>query len=150
MSTNEPELSEEELRAAYEEEIRRIRVEHVLLENVVTLINLGMRRTGLIEGTEIERDPVQVQIAIESVRSLMGVLEQIAGDEIESIKQALSQLQMAFVQMGGATGAPAGAPVDESATGAVPPQGVQGTQSGDPSTGPGPAQRSGRLWIPGQ
>ena len=32
--------SEEELRA-YEEEIRRIRVEHILFDNIVTLVNLG-------------------------------------------------------------------------------------------------------------
>ena len=36
--------TEEELRAAYEAEIKKIRVEHVLLEHVVTLVNLGMRR----------------------------------------------------------------------------------------------------------
>ena len=49
MSTGEqrPEPTEEELRAAYEEQIKQIRVEHVVLEHVVTLVNLGMRRTGL-------------------------------------------------------------------------------------------------------
>ena len=42
---NGPEqLSEEQLRAAYEQEIKRVRVDQVLLENVVTVINLGMRR----------------------------------------------------------------------------------------------------------
>ena len=49
--------TEEELRAAYEAQIKQIRVEQVLLENVVTLVNLGMRRTGLAPGTEEERDP---------------------------------------------------------------------------------------------
>ena len=53
-STRQP--TEEELRAAYEEEIKRIRVEQVLLENIVTLVNLGMRRTGMVAGTEPERD----------------------------------------------------------------------------------------------
>ena len=38
--------SEEELRAAYEAELKKIRVEHVLLEQIVTMINLGMRRTA--------------------------------------------------------------------------------------------------------
>ena len=41
MTSDAREPSEEELRAAYEAEIKRIRVEHVLLENVVTLVNLG-------------------------------------------------------------------------------------------------------------
>ena len=51
MSTSEQrEPTEDELRAAYEAQIKRLRVEHVLLENVVTLVNLGMRRTGLAPG----------------------------------------------------------------------------------------------------
>jgi len=53
--------SEEELRAAYEAELKRLRVEHVLIEHVVALINVGMRRTGLTPGTEDERDPAQVR-----------------------------------------------------------------------------------------
>ena len=72
--------TEEELRAAYEAEVKKIRVEHVVLENVVTLINLGMRRTGLTPGTESERDPGQVQLAIEAVRQLLPLTEEIAPD----------------------------------------------------------------------
>lgn len=63
--------TEEELRAAYEAELKKIRVEHVLLEQIVTMINLGMRRTGLAPGTESERDPGQVRLAIEGVRALL-------------------------------------------------------------------------------
>ena len=100
-------LSEEQLRAAYEQEIKRVRVEHVLLENVVTMVNLGMRRTGLMPGTEDERDLGQVQLAIESVRALMPQIEQIAPQQVAPIRDAVSQLQMAFVQAQG--GAPAGA-----------------------------------------
>ncbi|MDE3129640.1 MAG: hypothetical protein KGL16_00670, partial [Acidobacteriota bacterium] len=102
-------LSEEQLRAAYEQEIKRVRVEHVLLENVVTVINLGMRRTGLVPGTEDERDPQQVRLAIESVRALLPQIEQIAPEQAGPIRDAVSQLQMAFVQAQGAgAGAPAG------------------------------------------
>src|ERR1700689_4722951 len=75
MSTsNEP--SEEELQAAYEAEIKKIRVEQILLEQVVSLINLGMRRTGLAPGTEDERDIDQVRGAIEAVRALLPLTEQ--------------------------------------------------------------------------
>src|SRR6202044_2296245 len=111
-------LSEEQLRAAYEQEIKRVRVEHVLLENVVTMVNLGMRRTGLMPGTEDERDLGQVQLAIESVRALMPQIEQIAPEQVEPIRQALSQLQMAFVQGSGGSVAPeAGeAPAEAGAT----------------------------------
>lgn len=144
-STRQP--TEEELRAAYEEEIKRIRVEHVLLENVVTLINLGMRRTGAVAGTEPERDLEQVRIAIESVRALLPLVEEVAADQAGPIRQALSQLQLSYVQLGGRGAASPPPPTPES-------EGTRSAGQPDPAkpdpTGPGPAQRSGRLWVPGQ
>ncbi|HJS94419.1 MAG TPA: hypothetical protein VJ741_09160, partial [Solirubrobacteraceae bacterium] len=100
--------SEEELRAAYEAELKRLRVEHVLLDNVAALVNLGMRRTGLVPGTEEERDPAQVRLAIETVRAMLPVLEQAAPDQIGAIRDAVSQLQIAYVRIGGQPGAPGG------------------------------------------
>jgi hypothetical protein len=168
--------TEEELRAAYEEEIRKVRVEHVLLEHVVTMVNLGMRRTGLAPGTESERDPGQVRLAVEAIRALMPLLEQSAPQQVGPIREALSQLQMAFVRIGG-TPAPAGsesgtggaeappreqAPPEPGAAAQPPPKpGEPGAQPppkpGEPGAQPppkpgepGPAQRSGRLWVPGQ
>src|SRR5450755_2039275 len=104
----EDQMSEEELRAAYEAEIKKIRVEHVLLEQVVTLVNMGMRRTGLVPGTERERDPEQVRIAIEAVRVLLPLVEQTAPPQAGPIRDALSQLQLAYVRIGGtpASGGP--------------------------------------------
>ena len=150
--------SEEELRAAYEQEIKRIRVEHVLLEHAVTMINLGMRRTGLAPGTEGERDPAQVRLAIESIRAQLPLLEVTAPDQVAPLRDALSQLQMAFVRIGGQSD---GAPEEPAAA-------ASQTRTGRPSEraanaaescrarrlrrggGAGPAQRSGRLWVPGQ
>ncbi len=163
MSTPEDELTgaqptEEELRAAYEAELKKIRVEHVLLEQIVTMVNLGMRRTGLAPGTEGERDPDQVKLAIEGVRALLPLVEQAVPAQAAPIRDALSQLQLAYVRIGGnaqageAPGGSAeagGAPAGDTAT---PPPGpgaepaAPDAQSGDP----GPAQRSGRLWVPGQ
>jgi hypothetical protein len=170
MSTSDP--TEEELRAAYEEEIKRIRVEHVLIETVVTLINLGMRRTGLMPGTEGERDAGQVQLAIESVRAVLPLVESVAPEETAQIRQALSQLQLGYVRIGGQGGQPAGptvtttaapdaaqaapAPVAPAAASGAPESDAPGPAPADPE-GPegkpgeaGPAQRSGRLWVPGQ
>lgn len=153
-------LSEEQLRAAYEQEIKRVRVEHVLLENVVTMVNLGMRRTGLMAGTEDERDLGQVQLAIESVRALMPQIEQIAPQQVAPIRDAVSQLQLAFVQAQGgpsAGAAPgAGGGADSGAGGADPAaeSAAPGSEPPEPEAPhpgePGPAQRSGRLWVPGQ
>ncbi len=157
------EPTEEELRAAYEAEIKKIRVEHVLLEDVLTLVNLGMRRTGLASGTEDERDPSQVRMAIESVRALLPLLEQTAPKQVRQIRDALSQLQLAFVKIGGQSGSPGGAggsggsggePATPGGGHGAPPgaAGAPGTEEpGVPKPGePGPAQRSGRLWVPGQ
>jgi hypothetical protein len=142
---NPEDLTEEQLRAAYEQEIKRVRVEHVLLENVVTIINLGMRRTGLMPGTEDERDLGQVQLAIESVRALLPQIETVAPQQVEPIRQALSQLQVAFVQGSGGT------PVEAAGEPAAASGGAAAPQQQEPdSDGPGPAQSSGRLWIPGQ
>ena len=107
MSSEPRQPTEEEMRAAYEAELKRLRVEHVLIDNVAALVNLGMRRTGLVPGTEEERDPAQVRLAIESLRALLPVLEQAAPAQIGAIRDAVSQLQLAFVRIGGQPAAPA-------------------------------------------
>ena len=154
--------TEEELRAEYEAQIKQLRIEHVLLENVVTLANLGLRRTGLAPGTEDERDPEQVRMAIEAIRTLMPLLEESMPEQAAQIKDALSQLQFAFVKIGGAdTGAqaagagagPASAgPSEGGPSERQPPEPpAERPQAEQPSPDePGPAQRSGRLWVPGQ
>jgi hypothetical protein len=170
MSTSD-QPTEDELRAAYEVEIKKIRIEQILLDQIVSLINLGMRRTGLSPGTEDERDLDQVRLAIEAVRALLPLIEQAASAQAPPIRDALSQLQLAFVRLGGA--APAGAPGTAPAGGEDPggagpggapgggPGGAAGGPGGqapprppEPDVGgpgePGPAQRSGRLWVPGQ
>ena len=148
--------TEEELRAAYEAEIKKIRVEHVLLEHVVTLVNLGMRRTGLQPGTEEERDVEQVRVAIDGIRALIPLLERTAPEQIGPIRDALSQLQLAFVRIGGSQPAPGageeGGPKDRAAEPAAPePPAPPQSEPAPPKPGePGPAQRSGRLWVPGE
>jgi hypothetical protein len=146
--------SEEELRAAYEAEIKKLRVEHLLLEHVVTLINLGSRRTGQAPGTEDERELGQVRLAIEGIRALMPVVEQAAPQQAGPIREALSQLQLAFVRIGGQEGRPAEAQTAGGAAGeaAGTPVGRQAPAEGQQRKPgePGPAQRSGRLWVPGQ
>jgi hypothetical protein len=117
-----------------------------------------MRRTGLAPGTEGERDPSQVHLAIEAVRAMLPLIEQIAPQQVKPIRDALSQLQLAFVRIGGQGDAPDAPDVPaqsaEPPPGAPPEPGSQapapGAAEGAPGEGAGPAQRSGRLWIPGQ
>jgi hypothetical protein len=127
------EFSDEEI-AAIEAEMERLTVDDVLLQTVVTLINLGARKAGLATqpGEEpANRDLEQTRQAIDGARALLPVLEARHGQELAPLKDALSRLQMAYVQLSGGTpGAPEPAP--------------------EKPEGPGTAQSSGRLWVPGQ
>ena len=133
------EPSEEELRAAYEEQLKRIRVEDVLLQTVVSLINLGGRKAGLAPGTESERDLGQLREAIEGIRAILPLVEGSLGPEAKQLRDVLSQLQMTYAQQ-------AGPPSDDAGPGPAEPKDT----AQDGPAGPGPAQSSGRLWVPGQ
>lgn len=136
MSQQERPPTEEELRAAYEEQLKQIRVDDVIVQTVVSLVNLGGRKAGLAPGTEDERDFAQVRQAIEGVRALLPLVEADLGPDADRVREALSQLQMVYAQNAGPA-APAAAGDETPPT---PPK------PGDA----GPAQSSGRLWVPGQ
>jgi hypothetical protein len=138
--------TEEELRAAYEAELKRLRVEDVVLQTVVSLLNLGGRKAGLVPGTEDERDLSQVQMAVEGVRALLPLVEPQLGQDAAQLREALSQLQLAYAQLGGAAGAGQGPGGGEGGAGGGGAQEPPSQQPGDR----GSAQRSGRLWVPGQ
>jgi hypothetical protein len=141
--------TEEELRAAYEAELKRIRVEDVIVQTVVSLINLGGRKAGLAPGSEDERDLEQVRQAIEGVRALLPQVEAVLGPDAARIRDALSQLQLAYARLGGSAGAGAGAaPESGEKPAGEPPPAAPGQPDQPP--GPGPAQSSGRLWVPGR
>ena len=135
------EPSEEEVRAALEAEMKRIKVDDIVLQTVVSLINLGGRRAGLAPGTEEERDLDQVHTAIEAVRALLPLLERDpeVAKELGPIRDAVSQLQLAYAQLSGG-----GEPGGPAKPGEEPKPG----EEAKPDTGP--AQSSGRLWTPGR
>jgi hypothetical protein len=120
--------SEEELRAALEAELKKVTVDDVLIQTAVSLVNLAGRRAGLAPGTEDERDLAQVEAAIDAIQAILPILERRGRDEVRPIRDALAQLQLAYAQQ------------QQPAEGAEKP----------PEEEPGPAQRSGRLWVPGE
>jgi hypothetical protein len=151
--------SEEELRAAYEEELSRITSTDLMLQTAVSLINLGGRRLGSPPGAGQgegapgagTRDMEQVRDAIDGVSALLSVLERRLSKELGPLRDALSQLQLAYAREAG--GAQAGAAAAGSAQG--PEQSQEGRQEDDQSAQsdphePGPAEASGRLWVPGR
>lgn len=130
-------LDEEQLRAAYEAELARIRVEDILVQTVVSLLNLAARKGGLT-GAEEEPDFEQVRQAVDATRALMPLVEPMLGPDAKQVRDALAQLQLAYAR-----------------SGATPPPGAPGAP-GAPESPPAPAdkpssaQSSGRLWVPGQ
>jgi hypothetical protein len=168
------EPSEEELRAAYEAELSRITTTDMIAQATISILNLGARRlapaaAGAPEGAG-GQDLEQVRDAIDAVRALMGVLERRIPEELPPLRDALSRLQMTYaqeVQRPPAAGPPQPGPAQgESAeaggsSGPAPESG-EGAGSGEgqepgeqPPPGgeqprPGPAESSGRLWVPGK
>ena len=134
---SQPEFSEEELRQL-EAEMERITVDDVLIQTVVTLLNLAARKAGLgaPPGTEAPApDWDEVRQAIEGARALLPLLESRHAEQLGPVRDTLSRLQLVYAQ--NATGQQAAAQPESPAE----PQKHEG---------PGPAQSSGRLWIPGQ
>jgi hypothetical protein len=143
------EPSEEELRAALEAELQRISVSDVLVQTVVTLVNLAGRRLGLAPGAEDQRDLGQARDAIEAVRALLPIVERTEGEALGPVKDALAQLQMAYARLAGEGGGGGGEPGPGEGGGSGGPPGGP-PPSEPPPSGSGPAQSSGRLWVPGQ
>jgi hypothetical protein len=136
MTDPQQQPSEEEVRAALEEQLKHLTVDDMLIESAVSLVNLGGRRAGLAPGTEDERDLEQLRRAVEAVRALLPLLEQGKhADQLGPLRDALARLQMAYAQ--GAAQQPESQEPEQPKEQAKP-------------EGPGPAQRSGKLWIPGQ
>lgn len=134
----QPQPSEEEVRAALEEQLRQLTVDDMLLESAVSLINLGGRKAGVAPGTEDERDLDQVRRAVDAIRALLPLLEQGKhAEQLGPLRDALARLQMAYAQTAGQQQPPEETPQQPK------PQEAKKDE-------PGPAQKSGKLWVPGQ
>jgi hypothetical protein len=135
------EPTEDELRAAYEQQLKQIKVDDVLVQTVLSLINLGSLRAGVVPGNEGEADPQQLRQAIEGVRALLPLVEPALGPDARQIREAVSRLQMEYARLA-STGAP-------QADAEQPAPEAEQQKPPNPDE-PGPAQSSGRLWVPGR
>jgi hypothetical protein len=152
--------SEAEMRAAYEAELSRITSAEMIVQTAVSLINLGVRRLGRLppgstsEQAAVagsERDLEQVRDAIDGASALLPILERRMPQELGPLRDAIAQLQVAYAReaqsaagtTSQATRPPAEQAKSEPVTPARPTEGEQ-------QPGPGPAEASGRLWVPGR
>lgn len=111
------------------EQLRKVRVQDLLLESVAGLLNLAARRISSPE----ERDLEQGRLGIEAVRAVVELLE--PGPR-EQVQEALAQVQVLYArEAGGGEEAEAGA---------------EGPAGGGSEPGPsGPqVERPSGLWTP--
>ena len=99
-----------------------------------------------------ERDLEQVSDAIDGARALLPILERrMPARELSPLRDAVAQLQMAYArEVQGAPDVTPSGPAQTSAQEAKPVDEQNGSAAGEPAEGPGPAQASGRLWVPGR
>jgi hypothetical protein len=141
------EPSEEQIRQ-FEEQLKRLRVEDVLVQTLVTLVNIGARRLGLT-GEPDSRDLDQAQMAIDGARALMPL---VPGDELGPIRDALSQLQVAFTREAqGVPEPPPDAPQPPQGAAAEPQ--AQPVQPAEPAADPASdeaerAKARSKIWTP--
>ncbi|HSF01636.1 MAG TPA: hypothetical protein VLA62_01410 [Solirubrobacterales bacterium] len=123
-----PQPSQEELREQIEEQLRKVRVQDLLLESVASVINLSARRIA----KDDERDLEQARVGIEAVRAVVGLLDD---EPAQQVRGALSELQMLYARhAGGGPGEPEGGGEAPTPPGERPP--------GEGARGPS------RLWTP--
>jgi hypothetical protein len=120
--------SEEEMRAQLEEEIRKVRVEDVVLQSVVSILNLSARRIA----KDDERDLEQAKLGIDAGRALVDLVKP---DARPQLRQAISELQVLYAKHAGE---------DQAADADDEDQGG----GGEPS-GPDRPKGDSGLWTPG-
>ena len=91
--------SEEELRAQLEEEIRKVRVEDVVLQSAVSILNLSARRIA----KDDERDLDQAKVGIDAARALVELVNPEAQPQL---RQAISELQVLYAKHASEESAP--------------------------------------------
>jgi len=93
---------EEQLARQLAEELRRLRIEDVLIQTLITVSSIGYRRLGLTEDTKDDRDLQQVKLAIDTMTALTPVLENVVPAElIRDFNQSVASLQLAYAQAAG-------------------------------------------------
>ena len=117
--------TEEEMRAQLESEIRNVKVQDVVLQSVVSILNLSARRIA----KDDERDLEQAKVGIDAGRALVDLVQPEAQPQL---RQAISELQVLYAKHAGE-----GPAADEGEGG-----------GGEPPS-PEPPKGDSGLWTPG-
>lgn len=125
---------QEQMLRQMEEEMRKVRIQDLIAQSVVSILNLTYRRIA----KEDERDLEQARVGIDAVRALVDTLEP---EQQREVRNALSQVQLAYGQLaGGGSG--------EGTATATEPDSAPGDQATGGSEGP--KKPPPGLWVPGR
>ena len=105
---------EDEERAARElaDELKRLRVEDIVIQTLVTVSAIGYRSLGLTSDTKDARDLSQARLAIDTMTALTPVLEKVVPPElVRDFNSSVANLQLAY----------AGVAAEETAAGEAAP-----------------------------
>jgi len=81
------------------DELRRLRVEDVLVQALVTVSSIGYRRLGLTPETKGDRDLGQARLAIATMQALAPVLEHVVPAElVRDFGSTVANLQLAYAK----------------------------------------------------
>ena len=91
--------SEEQLARDLAEELRKLKVEDVLVSVLVQISSIGYRRLGLTEETKDDRDLGQTKLAIDTMKAITPVLGQVLPPElIRDFESSVANLQLAYAK----------------------------------------------------
>jgi hypothetical protein len=91
--------NEEQVARELAQELRKLKVEDVLISVLIQISSIGYRRLGLTEETEDDRDLAQTKLAIETMKALTPVLaEVVPPDLIRDFDQSVANLQLAYAK----------------------------------------------------
>jgi hypothetical protein len=99
VSDDHDELEQDQLARELAEELRKLRVEDVLVNTLVHVSTIGYRRLGLTEDSVDERDLDQSRLAIETMQALVPVLEGfLPEDVVNGFQEQVANLQLAYAK----------------------------------------------------
>ena len=119
---------EAEVRRRIEEQLRKVRVQDLLLESVVSVLSLSARRIA----KEDERDLDQARVGIEAVRAVVGLLDD---EPAKQVRASLSEIQMLYAKQAAGSGEPEGG-------------GEGPVAEGEGPSGEGARRGPSKLWTP--
>ncbi len=125
-----PELTPEELAAAFAEQLARTSARDLLLQTMATFTDMAGIRLGLGPAGAAALDLGQARQAIETLRALLEVAErELGAAQVRPFREPLAALQMAYARA-------VEAPPEDPGPPAPPPG------------GPPPDDPASRLWVP--